>query len=160
MTRRGAGLAALLALVAVSVAPPASALSCMAADVTQDFANAAASPDNWVVVEGALDFDPALAPPPAADGQGRPASFEARFSGMALAGAGFIQPFDRPVTVRLTCSAHWCGSVTPGRYLAFLKQEAHGYALIVGPCPTFLHRDPTEAQKATVASCFAKGGCD
>ncbi|MGR3375814.1 hypothetical protein [Salipiger abyssi] len=149
-----------LSLALSALAQPALALSCAPANVIQDFANAAASPNNWVVADGVLSFDPALLPPSGPDRAESPASFPARFAGMGLGHDGFTIPFDWTVTVQLTCAAHWCGSIAPGDYLAFLKQGAHGYEMIVGPCPAYVHRDPTEAQKAAVLRCFRQGGCD
>lgn len=137
-------------------AQPALALSCMRPDVVRDFQEAEASEDTWIVVSGRLGFDRS-ALPGGGSGIEREREVAAHFTGQSLTGDGFTAPFDRDITLRVTCAGPWCGTVAPGEYLAFLKVEDEDYTMIAGPCPARLHPDPTDAMKADVTRCMAEG---
>ncbi|EPX79767.1 hypothetical protein [Salipiger mucosus] len=147
-------------LLTLAVAQPALALSCMRPDLVRDFEEAAADPAEWIVVSGALRFDPADLPPAPGETVTETGGGEiaARMEGMALSGEGFTIPFDREITLRLTCAGPWCGSVRPGAHLAFLKHEPPGYTMIVGACPGRVWPDPTPAMEAQLTACM-QGDC-
>ncbi|KUF10617.1 hypothetical protein [Pseudoponticoccus marisrubri] len=153
-------LALLLALLASG---PAHALSCIGGDIASAFLSADESPDPWVVIDGRLSFDAALLPKGTFDEGAEaagPTEIPARIAGRSLGREGFKQPFDQPVTLRVSCAGPWCGSATDAaRYVAFLKRTAEGYMAFAGPCGGHLFQAPTEEQKQIVVTCFNGGPC-
>lgn len=155
---RRCAASALFACVTL-VPVPALSLSCVPWGVADAYALADKSDADYVVVEGALSFDPSLAPETDWDDQrATPGHTEipARLHGMSLTRAGFRQPFDAAVTLEITCSGPWCPSVEPGDVLAFLKREAGAYVLADNACGGLLFADPSSEDLQWVADRVAE----
>jgi hypothetical protein len=152
-----AGVALCLAL-----AQPAWALSCMAPDMSRDYARAAQSDETYIVVKGDLHFDETALPDRADERQSRQRDsidIPGWLAGRSLTADGFTKPFERDVILRVSCLGPWCGGTEKGPHLAFLKQEDRQWVMEIGPCLGMTYFDPTKAQEATVAGCFRGKTC-
>ena len=143
---------------------PALALSCMRPDVATSYRDAADSADSYLVVLGRLTHDePASAEtmrnPDRVDDP--PQTFEARIAGHFLNGESFGGDIAVPVTVTVGCVSVWCAPVPPAEaeVLAFVRHDAEGYYLDVGPCGGRYFTDPTQEQIDRVLACHAGGDC-
>ncbi len=153
----------MIAIVLALMAPlPASALSCRPPSVTTSFEQAQQSPDSYVVVHGRLTVDERLMP--RAEGKGRSGPkrtlIPAAIMGRSLSQAGFKLPFERKITLEVACFGPWCGDIASGTdVLAFLRQEAHGYALMITPCGGDVFVTPPAKMLKQVKTCFRRGQC-
>ncbi|GHF61206.1 hypothetical protein [Seohaeicola zhoushanensis] len=149
------------ALLLALIATPAGALSCRMMQPGDAYDHAAASASQYAVVAGVADFDAALLPHNRyADIANAPRStpIPARVRGQALDTNGFLTPFDREVTLDVTCLGNWCGTLVPGaQLLLFLELRGDSYALTLGPCAEFAFPDPSPETLAHVAACFQAG---
>lgn len=153
---------ALAVALTVSVAQPASALSCLRPDIAQDYAFAAASKDRYIIVKGNLVFDETLLPKRDADLSKRPdanTDIPAWFDGYSLTPDGFDRRFQRDIVLRVACLASWCGRTEQGEHLAFLKQEGTQFVMRLGPCPGMVYPDPTVDLETTVTACMTDQNC-
>lgn len=152
----------LILAAGVLAATEAAALSCMRPDVRRSYAQAEAAQERYSIVRGRLSFDTAQLPQPDLKNQrARTVTIPGRLSGHGLTAQGFAAPFDRAITLEVSCVGAWCGSARPGRdVLAFLRRDGAEYALEIGPCPFFLFPAPDTAQIAAVVACQAGGPCD
>lgn len=152
-----------LALLLALAATEASALSCRVADAGAAFDRASASPSRYAVVNGRAEFDRTLLPhfrykDPATEAPPSTA-IPARVHGQALDTNGFLTPFDRTVTLDVSCLGPWCGTLAPGEpYLMFLELRGDTYALALGPCGDFAFADPKPETLDRIARCFQLGG--
>ena len=146
----------------IALAQPALALSCLEPDIARDFTTAAESDDSYVLVKGDLFFDEAALPkrdlsverePPATDIAGW-------LDGYSLTPDGFTRRFQRDVILRIECLGPWCGGITKGEYLVFLKREETSFVASVSPCGGFAYKDPRPEQEATVLACMRGEPCD
>lgn len=150
---------ACLAALCLSLAAPASALSCRPAEPTAAFAEAAAADASFIVVQGRFAFEPALMPKTGAMPDGS-VDVPARFKGKGLTQAGYTTPLTMPVTLDVRCAGPWCGGMTPDvPYLAFLERRGDGYHLNLDACPFYAFANPDAKTLDTVAACLAGGGC-
>ena len=148
----------ILALAAMLVAEPALALSCMRPDPVSDFRAAASAPEPWIVVEGMLTFGPLQKPAPGKSGGAKVAETPGHITGAFLTRNGFTGRFNRDITLRVSCVGPWCGTITPGRHLAFLKQEGDRYVMLVEACPSKIYENPDPATLDAIERCMS-GKC-
>lgn len=153
------GISALGAALLLALPQPAEALSCLRPDIARSYQQADRSKDRYIMVLGTLAFDPALLPETGA-GNTAPTTIPARLNGQPITPNGFGKPFQRPVTLEISCAGSWCGSVPAGtEMLMFLRQTAAGYTLDVGPCPGSAFVQPSEETLATARRCLSGGPC-
>lgn len=150
-------------VLAILLAQPAWALSCMRPDIARDYAFAAESEDSYIVVKGDLFFDESALPKTdMRHGKRLPETTDipAWLNGHSLTPDGFIHRFERDVVLRITCLASWCGATEKGEHLAFAKKEGTGFVIRLGPCGGMAYRDPTSEQEDTVTSCMRGKKCE
>lgn len=154
-------LAALVASV-VALAQPAWALSCMSTNVATDYAYAAASDAAYIVVSGDLFFDMSKLPDTSKNRtsrMGTSTEIKGWLKGKSLTQDGFTKPFERDVTLRVSCLGPWCGTIAKGAHLTFLKQEGRSWVIEVSPCPSLTYADPTPDQESMLLACFRGQEC-
>ena len=152
----------ILCALLLGLANPAHALSCLRPDPVQDFLEADASDDVWIVVDGVLKFDEAALPPRDVLNNDAPPATDiaARLAGKSLSPKGFQRVFDQKITLRIQCFGPWCGGTSDGaRYLAFLKREGQGYVLMANPCGARVYPDPKPALRKTLTACMRGEAC-
>lgn len=153
--------------LAVVAAGPASALTCVPRTVAQAYADAAASPENYVIAVGSLDVTGQSTPPEGAVALNGDINFmqgytqPARVEGTIFTSSGFAQPWSQDLLVEVSCVVAWCGQaeqVVDG--LFFIRQNVNGtYALELGACPANVFHNPTQADLQQVQVCYSGGGC-
>ncbi|MGR3434885.1 MAG: hypothetical protein ACU0CO_08375 [Shimia sp.] len=149
-----------LALVAMLVAGPVDALSCMRGSPAESYAVAAASEAGYAVALGSFDFAESAMPRGEAAAGSRSVRVPATFEGRALAADGFTQAWRADVTLDVSCLSAWCGSLPPATpVLAFVERTPTGWRLDVAPCPGWVFEAPSPAQIASVEVCHRGGPC-
>ncbi|MFP7569244.1 hypothetical protein [Marivita sp. S2033] len=154
-----AGLVACLASAAV----PAWSLSCSAPDIARDYQRASKSAESYIVVMGDLSFDESGLPETDWQNQRQTSpitDIDGRLSGHSLTRDGFTHHFDRDITLRVTCLGPWCGGVSEGLHLTFLKQDGASLVMEVGPCPGWTYPNPSQETVERVISCLRGGTCE
>ena len=152
-------LAALLCALLLPV--QAAALSCLKPSVGRTFAQANAAEATYVVVEGRLTLDDRRVPKSLEGGAEPPKLTEvpAHLTGRSLSVAGFRTPFERDITLEISCLGPWCGSVANGtEVLAFLRHGKAGYVLEVEPCGGYVF-DNLPEQRRRVRDCLRGDAC-
>ncbi|MEM9797783.1 MAG: hypothetical protein AAF919_14920 [Pseudomonadota bacterium] len=129
----------IFASLAISLAGPAAALSCLRPTVETSFAAAHEAAEEYVIAVGSIRVDPGQKAPPVVGGvQGaRDLSLTGRVTGRLATLTGFDRSLDAPVTVEIGCAGPWCGSAPSEPSILFLQRTAEGYVLPEGPCPVF-----------------------
>ena len=148
-----------LAVLLCLAAAPAHALSCLRPSVEGSFATAHAAPQLYVVGLGRVVLGEGAAPP-APFGPDRGAvvtELPAMFSGRIGGRDGFGAAIDLPVTLRLTCAAHWCGAAPEGEVLTFIEIADTGHRITEGPCPQAILRAEPDTE-ARAAACLSDPG--
>ncbi|WP_338549303.1 hypothetical protein [Roseovarius phycicola] len=150
-----------LAVLAMFVAGPALALSCIRPDVANTYKRAAEAEEIYVVIHGTLTFDQTLAPDNDLTNQNRPDTLiPARLNGTSLSRDGFVSTFRRNISLVLQCFGPWCGGAVSGaEYLAFLQKTDAGYRMIIDPCGSLVFPEPTQAQLDQARSCMRGQRC-
>lgn len=140
---------------------PAWSLSCLQPDIARDFMFAAESDDSYLLVKGDLFFDEAALPQNDLSAERQPSDIEipAWLDGYSLTRDGFTRRFERDVILRVECHGPWCGGITKGEYLAFLKREDTDFVISVSPCGGIAYKDPRPEQEATVTACMRGEPC-
>jgi len=135
----------------------AQALSCMPPDGKRSYARFAAAEENYVVVEGQIDFDWQAVPNTPENGH----RIAARMEGRQLAQGAFGPKFSAPVTLVISCAGPWCGGIAAGeRYIAFLKQiSGGGYELELEPCAGSVFSAENTRARKDILSCSRGGRC-
>lgn len=153
----------LLALaLAISAPMPALALSCLAPDVLRSYAQFDAAKEEYVVVHGRLTLDMSELPKGMMGDQRPPrmTKLAAALKGKSLNDSGFTVPFDRQLTLEVTCLSQWCGQVQNGEdILAFVRKDADGYAMRVSPCGGTAFATPKPAMLKQVTQCMTEQNC-
>ena len=148
--------------LALMVPLPALALSCMQPSVTRSYVQFAAAEEAYIVVHGRLTLDETALPKGMTQSPPPPelTPVAGHLRGSALTKQGFVHPFDRDVVLEVACLGPWCGSAASGTsVLAFIRKDAEGYALEVGPCGGAVFPEPTEEQLGKVRACFRGQAC-
>lgn len=155
--------AALLSVMGLALASPATALSCLPHDLARTFERVDAASETYFAVHGTLDFDASLLPEvDMANQQSTPdeTRIPARISGEALGRVGFNRPLEGPVTLIVKCFGPWCAQPpADGPVLAFLRQDADGVSLTVDPCGGDAFFDPAPEMLDKAHRCFTGGDC-
>lgn len=153
----------LIALALALLAPlPALALSCMAPSVERSYAWHDEAKEAYLVVHGHLTFDAALLP----KGMTTPNNPPERtlipgvLTGTSLGKSGFAAPFSQDLTLEIACLGPWCGSAQNGAdVLAFVRKDANGYTLSIGPCGGSMFSPSTPAMLKEAKRCMQTGQC-
>lgn len=125
---------ALTICLALLLAGPVHALSCMRPDAVRLFETARDAEERFYIVKGEVAYlEPVRTPDPNGKATTRT---RARITGMALTASGFGAPFDRDVTLEATCLGVWCGKPGElgGTRIMALEVRPGGLVLDVGPC--------------------------
>ncbi len=153
----------ILAFVMAAAAPlPVLALSCTPPSVEAAFERVQGSTDTYVVVHGRLVVDKRKMPRSRPKTQEAPhmTRIPASIRGKSLSKAGFQTPFEREITLEVSCFGPWCGAIGSGSdVLAFLRQGEDGYALEINPCGRDVFFTPKPAILKRVGRCFKQGQC-
>jgi len=148
-----------LALLALTIASPAVALSCMAQDAVRLYEQARDSEETYVAVRGRIDLsEPAKVPDPDSE---IPATTQAVISGYSLTSHGFGAIFNRTVQIEATCFGPWCGSADgfEGEQIAMLKVgEDDTYTLAADPCGGGAMNWSKDSERRLL-SCHRTGNC-
>lgn len=159
MTRLVWACAAALSLLASG----AQALSCMPVSVETSYARAAASEEDYIVVQGVIRFDESKLPKAEhgkPNGAPKETRIAGRIKGMAMSRKGFDHPIDREITISVPCLGPWCGGLKSGvRYMAFLRRDEADYELVAGPCGGWAFSGDVAAHAEAAFACFKSGRC-
>ncbi len=141
------------ALLALTLAQPAAALSCAPSSVQTSFIHANEAEAQYVMAVGRVQLLPGeRIPPPAANPNEREGyEVKGRFDGNLATLEGFETPASFPVTIRVECAGPWCGGVPLDRVLAFVERTESANVITEGPCP----RDVLPATAENVESALA-----
>ena len=152
-------------LLMLSLPAQAVALSCERPSVKRSYAQAQAEASSYVVVAGRLGIKGTQgkkAPKFSRLRGKQPAGsiVSATLTGRSLTKKGFTTPFDKPVTLNISCVASWCGSAQNGEeVLAFVRQEGGQYVIDVAPCGGRVFSNPKPAMLKQAQRCMRRGGC-
>lgn len=138
----------------------ATEFRCYPPDPASYFQAVQASPDQYRIVVGLFDFDPALLPNASgADLFPTVQPIPAQFTGQALGpdGPGADVAFD--LTILPSCIMVTCATLTPGLpTLAFLRQAETGPVLDLYPCNTPLFA-PMPETLVLLSACLRGAAC-
>ncbi|MEM6938512.1 MAG: hypothetical protein AAF943_13870 [Pseudomonadota bacterium] len=140
---------------------PAFALSCLAPEVARSYDRFAADPADYVIVRGRISLEGKL-PRALSPSQSFPdvTLVPARLVGKSLTQEGFRLPFDKELTLEVSCLGPWCGSLADGEdVLAFVRRSEGAYYLAVPPCGGSAFGAPKAAQIKRVKLCHQRGVC-
>ena len=153
--------ATLAAVLALTAAGQAAALSCLRPDPETTFDQIAALPEPWFVLRGVLTFDPALLPEnDLSNSEQSYAPVPAQFRGKGLTRQGFTADYISPVTLQVECAGPWCGSAESGLdALYFVRADPEGATVVASPCGEFVFPDPSEEVLARMVECLNAGTC-
>jgi len=148
----------LAAMIAISLAQPVAALSCLRPTVASGFGHAQDSSLTYVLATGRLTPLPGEAIPVPRDipevTQARPA----RLDGHVASPGGFDHPVSLPIRVETYCVGPWCGTLPEGKMLFFLEKRGDAHVLLEGPCPRFALSATPEALTQAM-DCLTGSGC-
>jgi hypothetical protein len=154
------GLAALLPL---SFAGQAMALSCLPWGPTDAYLSADKAETRFSVVQGHLRFDEKLLPKVDWNHQeDTPAitSIPAHVTGKALNRTGFKAPFSQDLVLEVLCFGPWCaGAADGGDYLMFIEHRDDGLVLQVDPCGGYAFSVNSRKVQKQMRQCFNGGDC-
>ncbi|WP_121631191.1 hypothetical protein [Tropicibacter alexandrii] len=146
----------LLAMMLALFAAPAWSLSCMRPDLVEAFKEVQADSAEWVIVRGRFSFDESRLPEPMS---GKDTTLPARIDGKALSRKGFTTPFADDVSVHVTCSGPWCGTLGAGvSYIAFLRKTGDDYTTVASACPSSLFFHAGKPAEKALTACL-RGRC-
>jgi hypothetical protein len=148
--------------VAICAPMPALALSCLAPDIERSYAQFDAAEEDYVVVHGRLTLDMSKLPKGMTAGERPPrmTKLAGGLQGKSLNASGFAVPFDRPLTLEVTCLSQWCGHVQNGEdVLAFVRKDTDGYTMRISPCGGTAFAAPKPAMLKQVTQCMTDDAC-
>lgn len=130
--------------------------------MARTYTEAAASETAYVVVHGALHFDPAAMPrTDTARTEPEAREVAATIEGEGLTDDGFTVPFVRDLVIEAQCLGAWCPTVQPGdEVLAFLERSDGGYRLQLTPCGGMAFAAPDPADVDRVVACYQGSACE
>lgn len=149
-------------LIALLAPVPALALSCLSPSVERSYAQFHAEEDSYVVVHGRLTLDASKLPTGMTADRDPPRMtlIPAKLRGTSLNAKGFVLPFEQEVTLEVRCLGPWCGGVQNGEdVLAFVRKDAKGYAINVGPCGGSVFGMPKATLLKRVQQCMTQQNC-
>ena len=156
------GAAIALALLATT---PAMALSCIAPDPAFTFNELNKRAERYTIVVGTLTYDrpaaseatptPSLALPKPQERR-----IAARLKGHVVSKSGFTTPYDKQVSLHISCAGDWCGGAKSGTtYLAFVNIDKNPPEVTANACGTMMFADPTAATKRQMVDCVNGRSC-
>lgn len=148
----------LMACLALVLASPALALSCMRPDAVRVFEKARDATAAYYIVKGRVSLREAANKPE--PNSKTSAVTRAHVSGSALTASGFNVAFDQDIDVASTCLGPWCGdpdSLT-GELIMALEIRPGSLRLHLGPCGG--DQLPWHAeQEMRLLQCHLSGDC-
>ncbi len=153
-----------LALIALLLAQPASALSCLRPDIVSIFEQARDAKEGFWIVKGRITADSPIAiPQPNANGlhkDNAKATTPVQITGLGLVSNGSYRPFVQKVSLSITCVAHWCGSVKldQEQFMAIEVTE-DGPELVVDACGSRLAPATLEGEQRLMR-CLRDNVCE
>ncbi|MFK7939365.1 MAG: hypothetical protein AB8B82_08305 [Roseovarius sp.] len=144
----------------MTLASPVLSLSCLPPDVVASYGTAAEAEERYIVVHGTLRFNQGLLPKAIGNDSPPSTRIKAHFSGKSLSQAGFINAFDRDITLDVACFGPWCAGASSGEeYLLFLRKDVTEYTYAADPCGRFGFARPTPEMLRQVTQCISGGPC-
>ena len=143
-------------LLAVCLATPVHALSCLRPDVVTLYERARDSADVYTIARGRILLSGPLATPE--ENSDEVALTYARFVGIALSGSGFDQVYLRDIVIENRCLSVWCGSLYEGELVVALRHDGSERRLALGPCGGD-HMTITPDDEARLLTCHAGEVC-
>ena len=152
----------ILVLICLLMPGLAQALSCARPDFARSFDEFHAAPERYWLVYGTIAPAAPLPEVKAKDGA-EEAVFTAPFhlDGQRLTGHGLSGRMSTAIKVEVGCWLEWCGGFPdlPQKTLMFLREDADGLVLSIGPCGGPFHHGATRAQVDVMDRCISKGAC-
>lgn len=147
-----------LALCLSVAGAQAGALSCLRPNLGEAFNRFHASPDRYTLALGKVIVDAKDIPTVE---RGVPLEAPARFIGRTIGPNGLATRIDRPVVVRTSCVASWCGGVpqTDQELIVFLRHEGEARVLDMPACPDGNATVNAPGRVKLLRKCLAVGGC-
>lgn len=153
---------ALAALLAATIAQPASALSCLRPSVQASFAQASAAEAQYVLAVGRVSLLPGETIPTTGDDPNDRQGYtvRARFDGHLASATGFDENASFPLSVQVDCAGAWCGGVPVAeRLLLFVERREGQNVLVEGPCPFWALQASPEVV-AQAEACLRGEACE
>lgn len=155
---RKTGVSAVIAAAMIAgFGTQAVALSCMQSTAENLYNTAKSAVQIYRPVLGSFQFDENLAKQ---DPGNTPTEreFQATFVGKTLTQAGFTLDFTTPVTVKLTCSGPWCGSLKPNwPFMAMLEARGPNHTFTVNACNGYALSAPDNRDVDRFMTCVRQG---
>jgi len=107
--KAGAMRLSIAATVAMLIASPAAALSCMAPSFDRSFDRARDAQETYGILVGSIDVNEAKVKQASKDGT-TPYSVVGVFTGAVVDGEGLSETFERDIAVEVKCYGPWCGN--------------------------------------------------
>lgn len=152
------------ALMVLIPTGPVAALSCLPHDAAATYQRLDTADEVYIAVHGTLDFDSSRLPQTdLANQRATPTEtrIPARLHGHALSRAGFTQPFDAAITLRVLCFGPWCAQPPAGAdVMAFVQKDAGDHIVTINPCGGDAFFAPNPETVKTAQDCFVDGPCD
>ena len=138
------------ATVAMLIASPAAALSCMRPSFDRSFDQARDAEEAYGILAGSIDVDEVKVKQASKDGT-TPYSVMGMFTGAAIYSEGLSENFQREITVEVKCYGPWCGNAQDIEdVILFAKLGAAGSLMVEdNPCGgTFFGADKVGIARA------------
>lgn len=152
----------LIILVGILFANTANALSCMSPNIARSFNWHADSDATYQVGLGILTpTEKIVVPKKTKRDIGVPYSIKAKFTGRMLGLSGLGKPTEFPLTVDITCAAHWCGAFPQqtAEAVVYIKRTDGNRSVSFGPCDWASDDLNVEKQINVLKKCLRKGRC-
>lgn len=144
----GAMRLSIAATIAMMIASPAAALSCMPPSFDRSFDQARDTEETYGILAGSIDVNEAKVKQASKDGT-TPYSVMGIFTGAAIHSEGLSENFQREIAVEVKCYGPWCGNAQDIEDVIFFAKLGPAGSLMVedNPCGgTFFDAD--EADRA------------
>lgn len=145
----------------ILIAGQAAALSCMPPSVEMMFKHAHEAKEIYIPVFGRFEAAPVKQPKLPRGDLPKGYQVQGSFEGKWVSKTGFGSPISTPVTINVTCVAHWCGGV-PGNDETLAVLERRGTELILHQhaCPSTAFANPSKEQLRSFRRCLRGGVCN
>ncbi len=151
---------ALLAVMAITFAGQAQALSCMRLTPQNMYTWAAQAKESYVPVYGTFNVVAPKRPQVGAEELPQGYQVQGTFDGRFVTKTGLSRTTSIPVTVNVTCAAHWCGYPPSGDVrLAVLEKQGDAYVYNAHACPSASIVDPDRTAVRAFRKCWRGGAC-
>ncbi|MDD9921872.1 MAG: hypothetical protein OXQ92_06280 [Boseongicola sp.] len=148
----------LAAVLTISAAQSAIALSCLRPDAVRLFEYVRDADEPFYMVRGRIEITGPVSEP--IQNSDKRAPTPARLVGIALGKDSFSSPFDRAVTIEAYCLGPWCGSAETEDVEMFFGVEIRDDELFVriGPCGGDVVRWDRDGERRLL-NCYRDGQC-